>query len=351
VAGLSSVSPASGGVFGGSKVTIRGKNLTSVTSVNFGGAPATDFTANSDTSLTVTTPISAAGVGRVPVTLLNPGGTSLITAQSWFTYVDPKVGTISPTSGPAAGGTSIVLFGSGLAGVTGLTFGGANAASFSVVSDRQLLATAPPASSGAGKVALALTGPGGAVESLQQTFTFMPPKLSLVSPNNGPLVGGTKVTIRGSLLTGASNVTFGGVSANSFSVISDAMITAVAPARNGPGPVAITVVTPSGPTPPVKAGQFTYLPPSVVSLNVRKGPLAGGTALTIRGRNFTGVTGVRFGSVAAASFNFVNDTTLTAVSPATTAAGPIDVIITTAGGASATAKSDQFTYIAPKATH
>ena len=85
--------------------------------------------------------------------------------------------------------------------------------------------------------------------------------------------------------------------------------------------------------------------PTVTSINPTSGPTAGGTTVTINGTNLTGVAGVGFGTVAAASFISVSDSTLTAVSPAGT--GIVDVTVTTPGGTSATSPADQFTYVAP----
>jgi uncharacterized surface protein with fasciclin (FAS1) repeats len=63
-----------------------------------------------------------------------------------------------------------------------------------------------------------------------------------------------------------------------------------------------------------------------------------GTNVTITGTNFTGATAVKFGNIAATSFNIVNATTITAV---VGAGATGDVSVTTAGG---TATKGTFTY-------
>ena len=70
--------------------------------------------------------------------------------------------------------------------------------------------------------------------------------------------------------------------------------------------------------------------------------------MTITGTGFTGATAVSFGQTTASSFNVVNDTQITATSPA--GSGIVDVIVTTPGGTSATNSADQFTYTTPPPT-
>jgi hypothetical protein len=58
-----------------------------------------------------------------------------------------------------------------------------------------------------------------------------------------------------------------------------------------------------------------WMGPFIASLTPNTGPAAGGTAVTITGRNFTGATAVRFGTANAASFTVDDDMQITAVSP------------------------------------
>jgi hypothetical protein len=52
VPGVTSVLPSSGSVAGGTTVTITGHGFTQATAVNFGATPATNFTVDSDVSIT-----------------------------------------------------------------------------------------------------------------------------------------------------------------------------------------------------------------------------------------------------------------------------------------------------------
>ncbi|WP_373377784.1 putative Ig domain-containing protein [Cupriavidus nantongensis] len=84
-------------------------------------------------------------------------------------------------------------------------------------------------------------------------------------------------------------------------------------------------------------------PPTVTGVTPSSGPASGGTAVTVTGTNFAGVTAVRFGA-AAASFVVNSPTSLSATAPAG-AAGTVDVTVTTAGGTSAISAADRFTYV------
>ena len=82
------------------------------------------------------------------------------------------------------------------------------------------------------------------------------PTVTAITPNSGPNAGGTKVTITGANLTGASRVMFGTNQATSFKVKSGT-ITAVSPSGST-GTVAVTVTTPAGTSASVAADDFTY---------------------------------------------------------------------------------------------
>ncbi len=167
-----------------------------------------------------------------------------------------------------------------------------------------------------------------------------------ISPSQGPLAGGTAVTITGTGFTGATAVDFGALAASSFTVNSDTQIVATSPA--GTGTVDVTVVTAEGASATTSADQFRYVAaPAVTGINPTKGPLAGGTPVTITGTGFTGATAVDFGALAASSFTVNSDTQIVATSPVGT--GTVDVTVVTAEDASATSSADQFRYVAAPA--
>ncbi len=234
---ISSVSPNSGSTLGGTAVTITGANFAAGATVTFGGTAATNVVVVTNTSITATTPAHAAGA--VTVTVTNPGGQSGSLA-SGFTYIaQPTVTSVSPNSGPTAGGTAVTITGTNFAAGATVTFGGTAATNVVVVSSTSITATTPAGSAGA--VTVTVTNPGPQSGSLTNGFTYVvAPTVSNVSPNNGPTTGGTAVTITGTNFAAGATVTFGGTAATNVVVVSSTSITATTPAGSA-GAVTVTV--------------------------------------------------------------------------------------------------------------
>ncbi|WP_412566046.1 beta strand repeat-containing protein [Streptomyces decoyicus] len=320
---LSSVVPASGPAAGGTSVTLTGSGFSGATVVRFGVVSAS-FVVNSGTQITATAP---AGSGTVQVTVTGPGGTSNGVPFTYTTASVPVLTSVVPASGPAAGGTTVTLTGTGLATASAVRFGATPAASFTVVSDTHITAVAP---AGTGTVPVTVTTPGGTSNGISYTYSVAP-ALSGVVPSQGPTSGGNTVTLTGVNLTGATAVTFGATPATSFTVVSPTQITAVAPA-GPPGPVTLTVTTPGG-TSTLQSSYFYVNTPVLTGVAPPSGPLSGGNTVTLTGVHLIEATAVRFGTTAATAFTVVSDTRITAVVPAG-AAGPTGVTVTTAGGTS-----------------
>lgn len=117
---VTSVVPSSGPSSGGTTVTITGSDFTGATAVSFGSVPAASFTVRSSTSITAVSPATVAGA--VDVTVANTWGVSTPSAGDRFTFV-PTVTNVNPKDGPATGGTSVTIEGSGFAtGKSATTF-------------------------------------------------------------------------------------------------------------------------------------------------------------------------------------------------------------------------------------
>ena len=103
-----SVYPAFGPLAGGTQITITGADFSGTTAVNFGAIPATQFIANSDGSILVTSPAGSAA-GIVPVTVTTASGTSATTPATTFTFMAQQSAGASsnnPSTQSSSGGTA-----------------------------------------------------------------------------------------------------------------------------------------------------------------------------------------------------------------------------------------------------
>ena len=106
-----------------------------------------------------------------------PGGQSVIVAGDTYTYVataQPTVTSISPTTGPTAGGTLVTVTGTGLTAATAVNFGGTAATGFTNVNSTTVTATSPAHAAGAHNVFVVTAG-GTSASNAGDLFTFTAP--------------------------------------------------------------------------------------------------------------------------------------------------------------------------------
>jgi len=157
---VTNLSQHTGPAAGGTSVTVTGNGFTGATAVNFGATAGSSLVVNSNTSITVTSPAESAGT--VNVTVVTPSGTSPVVGGDSFTFTTaaPSVTSISPSSGPAAGGTTVTGDGYGLSGATQVYFGSVAAEGVQNGTETDLTAQAPPGTAGT-TVAVTVQTPGG----------------------------------------------------------------------------------------------------------------------------------------------------------------------------------------------
>jgi hypothetical protein len=177
---VETVVPGGGPQAGGTPVTITGENFTKVRGVSFGTTPAASYTVDSSEQIRA---VSPPGTGGVHVRVTTDVGISPEEVGGWgtwydgFTYLAPPVVTsVTPTSGPTAGGTQVTITGTNLAYSPVVRFGNVAAASPSVGTapgqpDR-LTVMSPPHQ--AGTVDVTVTTPGGTSSTSTAThFTYV----------------------------------------------------------------------------------------------------------------------------------------------------------------------------------
>ena len=199
---ITGFSPSSGPA--GTSVVITGTNFGGVKYVKFGGVTST-FTLNSPTQITAK--VAAAAVTG-PITAVSTSGTA--TSATPFTVTSgssaPTITSFSPASGPA--GTDVLVNGTNLTSVSGVTFGGVAAVTFAANSNTQVEVIVP---SGAVTGTITITTPSGTATS-SGTYTVTASAVTLsnfgFNPNPGFSSGlsqGT-VTLSGPAPTGGASV-------------------------------------------------------------------------------------------------------------------------------------------------
>lgn len=201
-----------------------------------------DGTADATTS-SVSHTFTSAGTYNVSLTVTNAGGSG--TAYKTITvYTAPTFTSITPKVGPAAGGQSVTIYGTGFAGATNVTFGGTKNSTPLTVTDTSIITTTPPHT--VGTVDVVINTPGGSATGTNAYRYAGIPTFTSITPSPGPLAGGQSVTITGTNLTDTSSVTIAGIQNSSVMTVTDTTITLTTPSYTSAGAVPVVITTPGG---------------------------------------------------------------------------------------------------------
>jgi hypothetical protein len=195
------LNPAEGPVSGGTQITITGRDLARVSGATFDGISVA-LDSKSETQIKVTSPAHA--IGEVPLRLTDGGAFATLTYK--YVAAAPTISSISPTSGPTAGGNAVTINGTELAGVTTVKFGSTSATIDSKTATK-IVVIAPPGP--AGDVTLRVDSPSGFATKLYQ-YVAPRPEVTKIDPNHGPAAGGQTVIITGKNFSEVTQVLFDG---------------------------------------------------------------------------------------------------------------------------------------------
>ncbi len=351
---VASISPNTGTASGGTRVTITGTGFLSGATVSLGGTPATSVSLASSTSIMATTPAHAAGAANVMVTNTDAQSGTLAGGYAYTApHPAPTVTAITPNSGTINGGTAVTIAGTGFLAGASVKLGGTSAAGVTIVSGTSITATTPAHAAGA--VSVVVTNTDTQIGTLTNGYTYVDPSspaptVTAISPVSGTINGGTAIAITGTgFLTGAT-VKLGGTSATGVTVVNGNAITATTPAHAA-GAVSVVVTNADTKSGTLTNG-YTYTAPNpaptVTAITPNSGSTAGGTNVTITGTGFLTGAGVKLGGTSATGVAVVNNTSITAITPAH-AAGAVSVMVTNTDAQSGTL-SNGFTYTAPTGT-
>lgn len=366
---VSAISPNNGSTSGGTAVTITGSNFVSGATVNIGGTAASGVNVTSATRITAITPSHSAGTFGLTVT--NPDGQSGSLANA-FTFT---------TSQPPPPSGDVVMYAAEAP---------VRAGSWAPVSDASAAGGARLANpdAGAPKLVDALANPATYFEMTFQAQAGTPYRLWIRgkaqsdSPFNDSIFaqfsdsvdsGGAAVFRTGTTSATPINLedcfscglSGWGWQDNGWGVgvmgpliyfAADGAHTIRIQVREDGLSIDQIVLSPANylnTSPGALKNDSTILPksdggsgnpaPTISSISPNTGSTAGGTSVTISGANFTTGASVTIGGTPATGPTVVNSTTITAVTPAHTAAA-VNVIVTNPDGQSATLPN-AFTYV------
>jgi len=289
-------------------VTNYGYNLSTATNVTINGAKEY-ISGYSSTYLQVTV-TNASGTG--PIKVFTPQGT-FTTSSNFSSAAGPVIGDFSPTVGGP--GIYVVIDGLNFSSVT-VKFGGV-AATSSIRSATQIIATVP---SGASTGPISVTSSAGTfTTSSNFSVTTSAPFIAGLSPGNG--VQGTTVTINGANFTNVSSVKFNGVTGTFTTPTSTTILYATVPPDATSGPVTVTSSSGTG-----TSSSLFYLQPWIT--NATASGIVN-SSLVISGINLTNTTAIVVDGVSYPSFTN-SPTQVVATVPANATTGPIT--LTAPGG-------------------
>jgi IPT/TIG domain len=335
-------------------------------------------TTNGVATATLTSP--SAGTAKVTAIVNNVSKTTNIVFQAATTPptnnpTAPTVTGVSPTSGLATGGETITITGTNFSAPVRVLFdfgGGVIKEGFvASVTPTLLTVVTPKVDLGAGQTAAAtiiVINQAGTTSEARVTasapFTFrvaqLTPSLTTVSPDSGPIGGGTRITIFGSGFEAPVQVAFSKTTAFAqmqvISVTFNQIIAITPTARDvNPdgsgvlvGPVDLRVININSNKSATLTAAFRYTPAmQITGLRPLQGTALGGTDVTIDGIGFDPPVDVFIGGVLAQTIRVSGTQILARTSPlaipCANNSGPVKVVNINNGD---TASSDaSFTYI------
>ncbi len=338
---LSAIEPPTAPVEGGVQVTLKGEGLSNVSAVKFNGVPGTALMQGTDQQLTVIVPQAVSGEGAVDVTLESVSEARVF--RGAFAYVGNAGGfkILSVFPHAARAGDTVMLSGRSLtSGALAVTIGG-QAARVSVIDANKALVEVPSRGTAPRKADVQAVA-GGLTETLPGGFTYRL-RVDSVTPDFGPTLGGTAVTLSGQAFPPVLAVRFGAQSASAVTVSGEQSAAAVTGVGSTGALIDLFVSEVGDPENEDRlARAFRFEGTlSVFQVEPNRGAIAGNTLVTVLGEGFGSGTAVDFGGRRAKDIKVLNARTLICRTPAAEAE-TVDVTVSN-GALTATAES-AFTY-------
>lgn len=327
-------------------VTISGNYFQEVAGsavVKVGGSDCTSVVVAGDNqSMTCNLPALSAGTYSLELTMATGNTITIPNAVTYNAVVSAPTFSSLSTSGDndggyEVGGQSLTINGTDFVGGATVTIGG-NPCPATVLSSTQIVCTTP---AGSGTVDVIITNPDAQTVTATNAFTYYPaPLISSIAPSNGPISGGTAVTITGTGFRNSSNggflgVSIGGTNCTSITIASSTTINCVTPA-NSAGAKDVIVTNGDGQI-VTQVNAFTYdAAPTITSIDRTDTSSFGGETINITGTGFVSPATVSINGTNCATTTFNSSTSLTCTTAAQSATTGVDLVVTNPDGQTAT---------------
>ncbi|MFM2241876.1 MAG: hypothetical protein RLZ97_731, partial [Verrucomicrobiota bacterium] len=268
---ISSFTPATFPTSGGTSLTLVGSNFGLNPTVTSG---TTNFPVTSRTHSNIVCTVPAGQGSSVPVTVTTAGQTSNSTSIS---YAPPAITSITPATGPTAGGSLITLTGSNFGTAPSVTM---DSTGISILSNTHTqVVFALPAGQGTNK---AVRLNAGSQQSAAVLFSYNAPQITSITADSYPTSGGTTLTITGSNFGISPTVSFGSGGATIIGAPTHTRILCTLPAGQGTN----QAVTVSAGGVSSNTMLVDYDAPEILSITPSSAGTSGSTLITINGKNF-----------------------------------------------------------------
>ncbi|MCK6551067.1 IPT/TIG domain-containing protein [Myxococcota bacterium] len=270
------VTPPTASTAGGEVVVVVGHGFATDATVLIGGVAATVVGTPSANAITVLVPAGVA-IGRADVVISSASQGASATGTGVITIHAPiEVTSISPVSGPAAGGTDVTIRGRGFTSGAVVKLGAVALANVVVVSDTELTGTTVAGSHGATDV---VVEQGGARGVLARGFAFVEPfEIIHVEPSEGSIAGNTYVSIFGRGLDAPASVKFGG-NDGLDPILENGSVIGVRTQPAVPSRVDVTIT--SGANTVVRERAYAFYDPRLITGGAWGGPIEGSVNVAV----------------------------------------------------------------------
>lgn len=257
-------------------------------------------------------------------------------------YPAPEISSVVKDRGLIDGGESVIITGQHFRPNPKVVFGSNSATDIQYIDSNKLIVTAPKGVQG--DTIIKVTNTDGQFATASYKYVANP-IVSSVTPDIGPLVGGTRVVITGDYFLSGAEVRFGDQTGKVVSTTSKQIVVNT-PASDTAQTVDVTITNPDDTV--VTANQaFSYvLAPEIESVTPNQGLTLGNESVTINGSNFIDGAQVYFNNTLILT-EFVSDTEITATTPSWAKAESVKVKVVNPDGQEAVLDSG-YQYVFPK---